>query len=121
MEYVEGVLISDLEDTDKGAIKAKTSRHLFGDYERGSSWEDWGPWEVGVGYPTVGALNASEKDFWGLREGEGAEYGFCHNDLSQHNVIVDSRTLKIAAIIDWEYVRFWPEYFEGAFYERPGP
>lgn len=65
-------------------------------------------------------LDASEKDFWGLREGEGGEYGFCHNDLSQHNVIVDSRALKIAAIINWEYVGFWPEYFEGAFYERPG-
>lgn len=56
-----------------------------------------------------------------MREGEGEEYCFCRNDLSQHNVIVDPGTLKISAIIDREYAGFWPEYFEGAFYERPGP
>ncbi|PTU24276.1 hypothetical protein P175DRAFT_0505954 [Aspergillus ochraceoroseus IBT 24754] len=31
------------------------------------------------------------------------EYVFCHNDLGQHNIIVDPQTLKIRAIIDWEY------------------
>ena len=31
---------------------------------------------------------------------------FCHNDLSANNVIVDPKTLKIAAIIDWEYAGF---------------
>jgi hypothetical protein len=54
-------------------------------------------------------LDASEKDFWGLREGEEGEHGFCHNDLSQRYVVVDFRALKTAAIIDWEYVGFWPE------------
>lgn len=49
------------------------------------------------------------------------EYVFNHGDLSQHNVLVDPTSLKITAIIDWEYAGFFPEYFEGAFYERPGP
>ena len=45
----------------------------------------------------------------------------CHNDLSQYNVLVDEETLKITAIIDWEYAGFYPKEFEGAFYKRPGP
>lgn len=48
-------------------------------------------------------------------------YVFCHNDLSQHNVLVDPDTLKIKAIVDWEYGGFWPEWFERPYWEREGP
>ncbi|KAL1721845.1 kinase-like domain-containing protein [Schizophyllum commune] len=44
----------------------------------------------------------------------------CHNDLSQHNIIVDPETLKINAIIDWEFAGFYPKEFEAAFYKRSG-
>lgn len=46
---------------------------------------------------------------------------FCHNDLSTHNVIVDPDTLRIKAILDWEYAGFFPAEFEGMFFRRPGP
>lgn len=49
------------------------------------------------------------------------EYVFCHNDLGQHNVIVDPDTLRIKAIIDWEFGGFWPAWFEKPFWKRPGP
>lgn len=49
------------------------------------------------------------------------DYVFCHNDLGQHNVIVDPHTLKIQAIIDWEFGAFWPRWFETPFWKRPGP
>ncbi|KAH6619143.1 hypothetical protein B0J18DRAFT_481451 [Chaetomium sp. MPI-SDFR-AT-0129] len=52
---------------------------------------------------------------------EQGGYVFCHNDLGQHNVIVDPETLKINAIIDWEYGGFWPEWFERPYWERKGP
>ena len=45
---------------------------------------------------------------------------FCHNDLSANNVIVDPDTLKIAAIVDWEYAGFYPPEFESDFWRRPG-
>ncbi|RDB28639.1 hypothetical protein Hypma_014860 [Hypsizygus marmoreus] len=56
-----------------------------------------------------------------LREADTPEFVFCHNDLSQHNVLVDETTLKVNAIIDWEYAGFFPPEFDGAFYLRPGP
>lgn len=52
---------------------------------------------------------------------EKSDLVFCHNDLSMNNVIVDSKTLKIKAIVDWEYAGFFPPEFELPFYRRPGP
>ncbi|RDB25105.1 hypothetical protein Hypma_007425 [Hypsizygus marmoreus] len=56
-----------------------------------------------------------------LREAATPEFVFCHNDLSQHNVLVDETTFKVNAIIDWEFAGFFPPEFDGAFYHRPGP
>jgi hypothetical protein len=58
---------------------------------------------------------------WRPRSGVKGDFVFCHNDLGQHNVIVDPGTLKIKAIIDWEFGGFWPEWFERPYWERPGP
>ena len=55
-----------------------------------------------------------------FREAETPEFVLCHNDLSQHNVLVDETSLKINAIIDWEYAGFFPPEFDGKFYLRPG-
>ena len=35
--------------------------------------------------------------------------------------LVDETSLKINAIIDWEYAGFFPTEFDGKFYLRPGP
>jgi aminoglycoside phosphotransferase (APT) family kinase protein len=45
---------------------------------------------------------------------------FSHNDLIEANVLVDRETLKIKAIIDWEYAGFYPPEFDRPFYKRPG-
>ncbi|KAI0045350.1 hypothetical protein FA95DRAFT_129883 [Auriscalpium vulgare] len=56
-----------------------------------------------------------------FKESVPYELVLCHNDLSQHNIMVDESTLKITAILDWEYAGFYPKEFEGTFYKRPGP
>ena len=58
---------------------------------------------------------------WTMKQRQSKDLVFCHNDLSTHNVIVDPETLKIKAIIDWEYAGFFPQEFEGMFFRRPGP
>lgn len=57
---------------------------------------------------------------WRPRSGVKGDFVFCHNDLGQHNVLVDPETLKITAIIDWEFGGFWPEWFEREFWTRRG-
>ncbi|KAK0722279.1 hypothetical protein B0T26DRAFT_749700 [Lasiosphaeria miniovina] len=56
-----------------------------------------------------------------ITSSEHNDYVFCHNDLSQPNVVVDPETLKITAILDWEYAGFFPARFESPFYTRLGP
>ena len=56
-----------------------------------------------------------------MRQRERHDLLFCHNDLSAHNVIVDPDTLKITAIVDWEYAGYFPPEFEAHFYRRIGP
>jgi hypothetical protein len=46
---------------------------------------------------------------------------FCHNDFSTYNVIANPETLKVNAILDWEYAGFFPPKFEGMYFRRPGP
>lgn len=58
---------------------------------------------------------------WKMRPRETDDLVFCHNDLSMHNVVVDPDTLKITAILDWEYAGFYPPEFEFPFYRRIGP
>lgn len=36
-------------------------------------------------------------------------------------MIVDPVTLKVKAILDWEYAGFYPEQFGGKFFKRVGP
>ena len=45
------------------------------------------------------------------------EFVFCHGDLAQGNILVDRETLKIVAVIDWEYGGFFPPELEIPFYE----
>ena len=53
---------------------------------------------------------------WTTKSFPVAEYVFCHQDLSQGNIIVNPETLQIAGIIDWEYAGFYPEYAETPFF-----
>ncbi|KAG2415482.1 hypothetical protein HFD88_006673 [Aspergillus terreus] len=71
--------------------------------------------------PPYRVMRLSDKNEWPRKVSKDGEYVFCHNDLAQHNIIVGPETLKIRAIIDWEYAGFFPEYFEWPFYERRGP
>lgn len=66
-------------------------------------------------------MRLTETDTWDFQPSGCDEYVFCHNDLSQHNIIVDPETLRITAIVDWEYAGFYPARFEMPFYLRIGP
>jgi hypothetical protein len=58
---------------------------------------------------------------WNMKPRESEDLVFCHNDLSTHNVVVDPETLKVMAVLDWEYAGYYPMKFEGMFFRRPGP
>ncbi|MCJ1255575.1 hypothetical protein MMC24_003392 [Lignoscripta atroalba] len=117
-EYVQGVDMADLSEDQKVVVTKEIQLHLATMRELKST-APGGP--TGFICPPYRAAHKAKKGIYSLRPSVSKEYVFCHNDLSQHNIVVDPETLKINGIIDWEYAGFYPEYFEGHFYRRPGP
>ncbi len=117
-EYVDGVNMSSLSEEQRAIVHKELSTHLTKLTTLRSS-RIGGP--SGIVVPPYRVMRQTETDDWRLQVSDHDEYVFCHNDLSQHNVIVDPDTLKIKAIIDWEYAGFYPAYFEMPFYARLGP
>lgn len=118
-EYIEGVSMADLPEHQKDVVIVELKNHLAR-LKTLKSNRMGGP--SGIVIPPYRVLCETERDDWSqLRPSDHAEYVFCHNDCSQHNIIVNPTTLKIAAIVDWEYAGFYPEYFEFPFYLRKGP
>ncbi|CAK7234851.1 hypothetical protein SBRCBS47491_009089 [Sporothrix bragantina] len=101
-EYVEGVGMNELTADEQKTVVQELEQHLK-------------------------TLKTLTSNVWGgpggsrMRPREKHDLVFCHNDLSAHNVIVDPATLKINAIIDWEYAGFFPPEFEMPIYLRVGP
>ncbi len=118
-QYIEGVSMADLPDHQKDVVVAELEGHLA-QLKTLKSTRMGGP--TGIVIPPYRVLCETERDDWSrLLSSQHPEYVFCHNDCSQHNVIVNPDTLKIAAIVDWEYAGFYPAHFEFPFYKRKGP
>lgn len=117
-EYMEGVNMAELKEEQKLVARAEIQqyqailRELTSDVLGGPS---------GLLVPPYRVMKLKDKGEWVRKVAGSEKFVFCHNDLSQHNVIVDPESSKITAIIDWEYAGFFPGYFERDFYERPGP
>ncbi|KAH9907007.1 hypothetical protein F4778DRAFT_724347 [Xylariomycetidae sp. FL2044] len=121
-ELVPGVNMSDLSEEQKLVVTKEPLEHI-------KTLKTLRSDTPGVpGQSLLCAPNRVHSRFWkhhscwrpktGIAKGD---YVFCHNDLGQHNVIVDPETLKINAILDWEYGGFWPDWFEQPYWQRPGP
>jgi len=120
-EYVPGVSMKKLSEDEKRVVMEELQQHV--ETLRSLRSDTPGvPGESLMCPPQRITSNQWKADScWQPREDKKGSYVFCHNDLGQHNVIVDPETLKITAIIDWEFGGFWPEWFERPFWERPGP
>ena len=117
-EYIEGVSMSELSEDQKTSVREELQSYLA-TLKMLKSKRVGGP--SGIVIPPHRVMRRTERDNWCLRPSDHDEYVFCHNDLSQQNIIVDPVTLKINAIIDWEYAGFYPPRFEWPFYNRLGP
>lgn len=110
--------MDELEDEQK-QVAAQELEEYLGTLHRIRSRSLGGP--TGIIVPPYRAMINTFRDDWKIEKSISEKYIFCHNDLSQNNVIVDSITLKIKAILDWKYAEFYPEFFEARFFIRLGP
>lgn len=74
---------------------------------------------VGPVIPPLRVTDRDKRPFWPSKVAASDEYVFCHNDLAQHNIMVDPKTLQPLAILDWEYSGFYPPGFESYLWYRP--
>lgn len=119
LEYIEGVPMAQLSKSQRREIYPEIDRH-WETLRKIKSKTIGGP--SGLVIPPSRVLESTDHDdTWPSRSSESDEYVFCHNDLSQGNIIVDPKTLKIKAILDWEYAGFYPPYFDAPWYKRRGP
>ncbi|KJZ69216.1 hypothetical protein HIM_11395 [Hirsutella minnesotensis 3608] len=119
-QYVEGVSMKNLNQNEKEVVMKELEQHVA-TLQALRSDIPGVPGEKLLCPPQRVTSNRWKiNSCWQPKKVKG-EFVFCHNDLGQHNVIVDPDTLKINAIIDWEFGGFWPEWFEKPFWRRPGP
>ena len=62
--------------------------------------------------PPVRITYQDERSTWSRKTSHTKDFVFYHNDLGQHNILIDPDTFEITAIIDWEYAGFYPDMFE---------
>ncbi|KAL2756923.1 hypothetical protein ACRALDRAFT_2101756 [Sodiomyces alcalophilus JCM 7366] len=120
MEFVEGKPMDELPEADQKVVEMELQQHI----KTLKSLRSDTP-----GVPGEPLMTAPQRvcDFgwkyhsaWRPRSDVRGDFVFCHNDLGRHNVLVNPNTLKITAIIDWEFGGFWPEWFERPFWKRQG-
>ncbi|MCJ1386665.1 hypothetical protein MMC17_009791 [Xylographa soralifera] len=106
IEFIDGVEMSTLTLVEQAELfPQNTSIELF----RRSYWNPSPPCIVHADYLSQ----------WKQQFSPDEKFVFCHSDLSQSNILVDRKTLRIAAIIDWEYGGFFPRDHELPFYKSP--
>ena len=120
MEYIDGVGMDSLSDAQKTIVQEELEQHVQAMHKL-RSHSPGGP--SGLVVPPYRVTRKTLNDDWSYlrRPSETEEFSFCHNDLSQANVMVDPISLKIKAVLDWEYAGFYPGFFDSRFFERLGP
>jgi len=115
-EAVEGVNILDLDAGARRVMEKELRAHRR---------TLWGLRSKRIGGPTgivllLARVYVGRKDLVKikLRDSQKEEFFFCHNHYAQQNVIVDPETLKIKAILDWEYAGFYPRWIDRSWYKR---
>ena len=119
-DEVPGVSMASLPNDAKAVVMQEVEVHL--QTLRGIKGKNMGGF-CGVAclpYRVLGVFPRGEAPHVKFQPDLPYDLVLYHNDLSQHNILVDPETLKITAILDWEFAGFYPKDFEGAFYRRPG-
>lgn len=107
-EYIEGVSMSSLTEGQKAVVREEL-QHLE-TIQTFKSTRLGGP--SGIVIPPYRVLQHTQMVHLHLKPSDHDEYVFCHNGISQQNVVVDPDRFKINAIMYREYVGFYPARFK---------
>lgn len=118
-ELVPGIPMEELLPLDQATVMVEIEQHLC-TLQNLRSKIIGGP--TGIICPPIWVTqNFSRDKNWVSKSSATDDFVFCHNDLSQSNIIVNAKTLKITSIIDWEFAGYFPRFFEAPFFRDPRP
>ncbi|KAI4129436.1 MAG: hypothetical protein LQ347_003775 [Umbilicaria vellea] len=113
-ERVDGVELDELSDNDRP--KALQNARIFIEEEVLPQLRNLRSAFIGglTGFiiPPSRVSTRDKRLEWPQKSSSCTLFVFCHNDLAQHNILVDPKTLRVKAIIDWELSGFFPPEFE---------
>ncbi|MCJ1308322.1 hypothetical protein MMC25_001975 [Agyrium rufum] len=115
MEFIDGVEMSELTDEEQTKIIPQV-QSIVTTLQKLRSRITGGPTGI-LSPPSIVYFHHLSN--WKQQHSPEEEFVFCHGDLSQSNILVDPKKLRITAIIDWEYSGFYPQKYELPFYESP--
>ncbi|MCJ1435628.1 hypothetical protein MMC27_005002 [Xylographa pallens] len=116
-QRVPGVSMNKLSENEQAIVMDEVKIHLQ-TLKGLKSDRIGGPSDIIC--PPHRAANYSEAvPRWTPRTSASDEFVFCHNDLTLSNIFVDKASLNITGIIGWEFGSYFPDYFEGHFYQSP--
>ena len=73
---------------------------------------------VGIAIPPNRITAVHKCTEWPMKVAQNQIFNFCHNDLAQHNIMMNTDTLQVEAIIDWEFSGFYPPEFEAPLWTK---
>ena len=73
---------------------------------------------AGIVIPPASITAHDKRQTWPAKVAKTPQFCFCHNDLAQHNILINEETLEVEAIIDWEHSGFYTPDFEIALWRK---
>jgi len=73
---------------------------------------------AGIVIPPARIAAYDKRQIWPAKVAKTSQFSFCHNDLAQHNILINDETLEVEAIIDWEHSGFYAPDFEIALWRK---
>ncbi|KAI9749710.1 MAG: Calcineurin subunit B [Chaenotheca gracillima] len=116
-ELVRGIPMKELSRPDQAVVMREVEQHLLTLHELHFG-RVGGPSGI-ISPPPRATSHFDVHHEWVSAPTAGLV--FCHNDLSQSNILVNPDDLKISGIIDWEFAGYYPSYFEAHFFRDPRP
>ena len=120
MERVEGITLDQLKGSRRAEAVAMTENFIAtAVIPQLQSLKSFTTGTItGTVIPPDRIASYDDREKWPIQSARTPRYTFCHNDLAQHNILIDPDTLRVKAIIDWEVSGFYKPDFEAPLWTK---
>lgn len=105
--FIEGIPLADIEDRkDKQKVFEQVDSYVKELEEH--RWSRIRSFGLDVCLPPCATYLDAPSAWARFKQMPDERFVLCHGDLHDYNILVDPKTLKVTAIIDWEFAGYYP-------------